>query len=352
MFSSYYIRVLLVPLAVIAGAVFLGLIVSRVVIKLLHKLADDKSWKIGKKLISSLRGMIPVWFGLLAAASVLWQFPLKPEAAAELQRVLGIVTVITITIVIMRVVITVIRLYSVKHDASLPAISIVENIVRSLITILGALMIFHNLGISVTPVLTALGVGGLAVALALQDTLSNLFAGVYIIVSRQISPGDYVKLSSGEEGFITDIAWRVTTLRTTLDSLIIVPNSKLSSSIVTNYDRPHTSNCIRIDFDIKRDNVGSFEAGLRDAAKAIAGESKYITTGREPVIRYASLNDEKITISLVLELQQYALRDDARDYILRRIASYNVAGTRDVKPEAHNEDKDDDGPAEAVKIGS
>ncbi|MGB1839690.1 MAG: mechanosensitive ion channel family protein [Longimicrobiales bacterium] len=76
------------------------------------------------------------------------------------------------------------------------------------------LVILQNLGIDITPLITALGIGGLAVALALQDTLGNLFAGVQIILSRQVRPRDYVQLSSGEEGWVTDVGARNTTIQT------------------------------------------------------------------------------------------------------------------------------------------
>ena len=77
------------------------------------------------------------------------------------------------------------------------------------------MIILNQLHVSIAPILTALGVGGLAVALALQDTLSNLFAGFYVAVAGQVRLGDYiVKLDTGEEGYVTDISWRTTTIRT------------------------------------------------------------------------------------------------------------------------------------------
>jgi hypothetical protein len=66
--------------------------------------------------------------------------------------------------------------------------------------VIGGLIILQSLGIAISRILTAVGVGGLAVGLALQETLSNLFSGLYIMVSRQIRPGDYIKLNTGEDG--------------------------------------------------------------------------------------------------------------------------------------------------------
>jgi small-conductance mechanosensitive channel len=111
--------------------------------------------------------------------------------------------------------------------------------------LIGSLIILQTLNISITPILTALGVGGLAVALALQDTLSNLFSGLQIIASKQVRPGDYVKLESGEEGYVTDITWRNTAIRALPNNMVIVPNSKLASTLVTNYYQPEFEPFIR-----------------------------------------------------------------------------------------------------------
>ncbi len=98
----------------------------------------------------------------------------------------------------------------------------------------GLLRVFD---VSLTPILTTLGVGGLAVALALQDTLSNLFAGFYVSISGLVRIGDYIKLNTGEEGYITDITWRCTMLEGRHHNLVIVPN-KLGQAIYTNYNLP------------------------------------------------------------------------------------------------------------------
>ncbi len=89
-----------------------------------------------------------------------------------------------------------------------------NSLVKLLIFILGLFLILQNLDIGITPLLTAFGIGGLAVALALQDTLSNLFAGIAIILGRQIRPNDYLQLSGGEEGFVVDVKAPNTTIRT------------------------------------------------------------------------------------------------------------------------------------------
>ena len=113
-----------------------------------------------------------------------------------------------------------------------------RNLAQISVVILGLLGLLWHFKLSPAPVLTALGVGGLAVALALQDTLSNVFGGFYVAVARQVQLGDYIKLNTGEEGYVADIGWRCTTFRALANNMIIVPNAKLSQAIVTNYSLP------------------------------------------------------------------------------------------------------------------
>ncbi|MFO0504403.1 MAG: mechanosensitive ion channel family protein, partial [Acidobacteriota bacterium] len=89
-----------------------------------------------------------------------------------------------------------------------------------------------------TPILTALGVGGLAVALALQDTLGNLFAGVHLLVEAPISVGQFIRLSAEEEGTVTDIGWRTTRIQTPNNATLIVPNKTITNGTLLNYDLP------------------------------------------------------------------------------------------------------------------
>ena len=124
--------------------------------------------------------------------------------------------------------------------------TLTEVLASLIIWILGILTLLQMVfDVDIRAILAALGVGGLAVALALQDTLSNLFAGFYVSVARQIRIGDFVKIDAGQSGYVQDIGWRSTTLRDLGGSLIFIPNNKLAQSIVTNYNLPATADRIR-----------------------------------------------------------------------------------------------------------
>jgi small-conductance mechanosensitive channel len=111
-------------------------------------------------------------------------------------------------------------------------------IIRAGFALLAVIIVLENLGISLTAVWTTLGVGSIAVALALQDTLGNMFAGLYLLADGPIRPDEFIKLDSGHEGYVVRIGWRSTVLRTGSNNLVVIPNSTLSKAVITNYSRP------------------------------------------------------------------------------------------------------------------
>jgi len=111
-------------------------------------------------------------------------------------------------------------------------------IIRTLFGLLAVVIVLENLGISLTAVWTTLGVGSVAVALALQDTLGNFFAGLYLLADSPVRPGEYIKIEAAHEGYVVRIGWRSTVLRTPSNNLVVIPNSTLSKAVITNYSRP------------------------------------------------------------------------------------------------------------------
>ena len=158
----------------------------------------------------------------------------------RLHLILLVATVFSVTVTIANLVSSAIVRASQAQDLHGQVTGLAQTSARVAVLAIGMLVILSALGIQVTPLLTALGVGGLAVALALQDTLSNLFAGMHLLADRPIRVGDYVKLGEGIEGFVIDVGWRSTRLRTLLSSVIVVPNQTVSKSTITNYDLPDT----------------------------------------------------------------------------------------------------------------
>ena len=164
--------------------------------------------------------------------------PLTRAVQHTINQVLTVLLIFVATLSVARVVTGLVRTVTQSRPGVAGSATIFVNITRILVLAIGFLVVLQTLGISIAPLLTALGVGGLAVALALQDTLANLFAGIHILASKTVQPGDYIRLSSGEEGYVEDINWRQTTVRNLSNNLVVLPNGQLAQANMTNFMRP------------------------------------------------------------------------------------------------------------------
>ncbi|MSO57052.1 MAG: mechanosensitive ion channel [Acidobacteria bacterium] len=178
--------------------------------------------------------------------------------------------------------------------------------------------------------LTALGVGGLAIALALQDTLSNLFAGFYLTVAKQIRIGNYIRLASGEEGYLVDIDWRASRLRQLSNNTVLIPNAKLSQSIVTNYHLPEQELAVvleaSVDYASDLDKVERIttEVGREVMRDVPGGVSTF-----EPFVRFHTLGDSGIAFSVTLRarefVDQFLIKHEFVKRLHRRYAAEGIA---------------------------
>ncbi|HLW78477.1 MAG TPA: mechanosensitive ion channel family protein, partial [Terriglobia bacterium] len=135
-------------------------------------------------------------------------------------------------------------------------------------------IVLDNLGIHLTAVWTTLGIGSVAVALALQDTLGNFFAGLYLVADRPVNLGDYIKLDSGQEGYVTHIGWRSTLLRTGQNNMVVIPNSTLAKAVIMNYSLPEERMALNLAVSVACDSdPRRVEELLTDVASAAASEA-------------------------------------------------------------------------------
>lgn len=160
------------------------------------------------------------------------------------------------------------RKKDVKSEEVFP---FVRNVVKIAIVLVFIVFILQRLGFDTTAIITGLGIGGLAVALALQDTLANFFAGVHILVDKPFREDDYVKLENGTEGTVVKIGWRTTRLVTPTMNELVVPNSKLAGCILENYSNPHGTSGVSytIGVDCKED-IDAVEKVIQNSLVKVA----------------------------------------------------------------------------------
>jgi small-conductance mechanosensitive channel len=195
---------------------------------------------------------------------------------------------------------------------------------------MGFLIILSVLGISITPLLTALGVGGLAVALALQDTLANLFAGIHILMEKAVRVGDFVKLETGQEGYVEDITWRTTRVRMLPNNIVVIPNSKLSQSVVTNYYLPEKRMSLLIPIGVSySSDPEEVERILIDEAKKAVGEVQGLRGEPEPFVRFIpGFGESSLDFTLICQVNefvdQYIAQHELRKRIFKRFREEGI----------------------------
>ena len=212
--------------------------------------------------------------------------------------------------------------------------TIFVSITKVVVWTIGGLVLLNSLGVAITPLLTALGVGGLAVALALQDTLSNLFAGVHILASRKVLPGDFIQLDNGKQGYVVDTNWRSTTIRQLPDNILVVPNATLASSIVTNYHLPEHEISVTIPCRV------SYESDLDEVERVtieIGQEVMREVTGavpeHEPTVRYTTFGDSGVSFNVGLRAADISAQAlIIHEFIKRLHSCYQKEGIENSSP--------------------
>src|SRR5881409_2739943 len=171
---------------------------------------------------------------------------------------------------------------------------------------------------------------GLAVALALQDSLANLFAGMHLLADKPIRVGDYVKIADTTEGYVVDIGWRSTRVRMLQNTVVVVPNKKVAESIITNYDlpEPRLSLAIRVSVGYKSD-PDHVERTLVDEATKGLGQIPGLLAHPAPFVRLIpgfgeSSLDFTLNVEVASFVDQYVVQHELRKRILRRLRAEGI----------------------------
>ncbi len=308
-------------LGFVVGGLVLGFLMEFVVIRRAHKLAARSRFKWDDVLIGSVRGLATLGFGAGGVYLALNVGALDPLLVSTTQRVLMVLVLGSVVIAATRAVGGAVEMVSDRPGGAIKSPTLVVNLARMAVGILGLFFILQNLGIDITALITALGIGGIAVALALQDTLGNLFAGIQIIVSKQVRQGDYIRLSSGEEGWVTDVMGRSTTIQTFPDgNLVTVPNSLLASSIVKNLSKPRRALWVTLEVGVSYDSdLEHVEAVALEVAEQVLAEVDGGVPGEDPIVRYHTFGDSSINFDVRMMVREFRSQGPVRHEFIKRL---------------------------------
>ena len=183
---------------------------------------------------------------------------------------------------------------------------LVFKVTNAVVYIMGFLLILNHFNVEITPLVATLGIGGIAIGFALQDTLSNFFAGLHIISDKPIRVGDFIKLDGNVSGYVEDIGWRSTRIRTLPNTLVIAPNSKIASSIITNDTLPVPEMAVVIQCGVAyASNLEKVEKIAIETATRIQKSVEGAVKDFIPFIRYHTFGDSNIQFSIILRVQTY-----------------------------------------------
>lgn len=229
------------PALILLGAAALGVLARYTLFRWLRKLTVATHRPYDDIIIQNLTRRVIAWTVLGTMYVQAEALPWRGRTITVAQDIIAALLILSVTLVLVRMVSAIVVAYGNTRAAGVGGTTLIRYVVTTVVLFIGIVSVLALFGISIVPAVTALGVGGLAVALAFQDTLANVFSGLNLSLARQIRVGDYIELGGPRDGqidgFVVDIGWRATTLRTLMGLQVFIPNKKLSESIMANYTR-------------------------------------------------------------------------------------------------------------------
>lgn len=321
--TSDILMVWIAPVAIIVIATLIGWVVEQIVIRWARRLVrhlSHRESKVGR----AVRGHVTFWGFLLGVgvaydtvASLYTQnvaegkpnpIGLPPElfsvkAQGYVHNTLLALFLVSLTMMLASAVTALIAASSAT--TARPVVSLVTNLTRVIVLGIGFMLVLAVIGVNLAPWLATLGIVGLAVSLAVQATLTDLVSGMLLLASRQLIVGEYVKLSTGEEGYISDITWRTTTIRQPSNNIVIVPNSKMTSLPVTNF-HTNTQTC-GVSVDLGVSYASDLDAVERVTIEVAQEVMRTVAGGMPdfmPTIRFTTLGDYSIRLTVNMQARE------------------------------------------------
>jgi small-conductance mechanosensitive channel len=312
------------PLFAAGLGLAVGIAVRRIGLPLIARAASRSAWKYDDALVEAARNPVLLWgaLGGLYAGTILLPFPADIDSI--IARAFQVAGILSVTWFSARFAGLALRARS--SAGALAGVSLISNVARIVVFAIGVLFLLQALGISITPLITALGVGGLAVALALQDTLANLFSGIRILTAGKIRVGDVVRLENGLEGVVEDITLNQTTIRQLSNNLVLVPNFKLVQAITTNYSLPQTELAVPVQIGVAYgSDLARVEAVTLEVARSVQAEADGAVRGYEPLVRWHTFGDSAIQAVVVLRAHSFEQQRQVTSEFIKRLTARYAA---------------------------
>lgn len=178
----------------------------------------------------------------------------------------------------------------------------IDGLLPIVVYAISALVALDIFGLPISPLLAGLGIGGLAVALALTPTISSFIAGTYIVTEGQIKEGDFIEIKDETSGWVVDVGWRSTVIRSFTNNIVVIPNNKITESIVTNYTTPTpivttiVDNGVSYDSDLKH-----VEHVAMEVAQEVVDHSEFSVKTFVPIVLFREFGESNINFRVIVQ---------------------------------------------------
>jgi len=279
------IRPFFLPIGFVAGGIFASWVFNRIIVHRLEKLTILTTWSFDDIVLKNIRNYISFWLFAIASLTA-----------------------------------SIISAYTSKFGTRFQNSALFINIVRGIIITMGIVMLLQTFGISITPILGAMGIGSLAAGFALKDTLANFFAGIQILASKQLRTGDFIQLSDGQKGYITDITLRNTTLLSRDNNTIVVPNAQFAVETVLNLNIPMKYMRVKIDCGVAYDSdLDKVEGVVRETAEYVMKNVPGGIPDFTPRFRFHTFADFSINFTVIMRADDYPAQWEIRNEFIKRL---------------------------------
>lgn len=295
------------PILILAGFIVAGYVLKTVLYVYVTKLTRRTKTKVDDIILNAIKTPVVVIFLIIGINFALAQSPFVPAQILQyLPAISSVIITLIGAVVIAKIITGILKYYGDTRPSLKSLVPLFSKLTNIFVYFVAFILILNALGINVTALVAGLGIGGIAIAFALQETLSQLFAGMYIMTDRPVRVGDYIELESGQKGYVEKIGWRSTRIRELPNNIIVVPNSKLAGAIITNYYLPEQEMACLVQVGVSYgSDLAKVERVTIDVGKQVL---KKVTGGVpefEPFIRYHTFSDFSINFTVILRVKEF-----------------------------------------------
>ena len=324
---------LIIPACIMVFALFVGVVLNQLLVKKLAGRVKASESEIVEIFFRAMRG-VPIYLSIVIG--LYWSVTTSdlPDGLEKIfSYILFAMIVFSITRVVERTLSGFIRM-KFSSSTDITQSTLLDTIFRVGVYASGALVVLDYFGISVAPLMAAMGFGSVAIAMGVKEPLENIFTGLLLMISKQVRVNDYIKLSTGDEGKIIDINWRfITVMPASEANVVIIPNKVIANAVTTNYSQPRDDIVVVVpigvgyESDLEHVERVTIEVARELQIKIDGYEPKFDAEGKDrnklaPVVRFQKFNDSSIDFNAVLHVQtftnQYVLKHEFIKAITKR----------------------------------